>query len=255
MKSTNTKKIEINNDLIISIIKNQNLEKEWERLLIRVMLTNNIGIKIFKALNARGNNIFPKAELCFKAFKECPYSKLNTVILGEAPYDTTKKPLMIPIADGLAYSCSTNLTDDYIPFELEMILQEVETDVKNGLDLNKRMNTDLTRWANQGVLLLNTALTVEKGHVIEHIAIWKEFTKTLIEELVDNEIGLIWVLWGDQFNEYLQYIDKKYHDIIQSPSPGSEAAVESSGFLGSRPFSKINEIIEARNGKEFTINW
>ena len=167
-----------------------------------------------------GKIIFPKSEDILKAVIKNP----RVVILGQDPYHNDNQ------ATGLAFAVPNNIKN---PPSLQNIFKEL----KNDLNIIKTDST-LNDWKDQGILLLNTALTVEKNKPNSHKNIWKPYIKEYIMELGKNE-NLIWVLWGKNAQSYKQFI--KGH-IIESSHPSPLSSYR--GFFGSKPFSKINELLK-----------
>lgn len=192
----------------------------------------------FKALEAyvkgerKQHVIYPPEDLTFAAFKECPLEKLKTVILGQDPYHGEGQ------ATGLAFSVPDGFK---LPPSLKNIYKEVATD----LNMPAPTDGDLTRWAEQGVLLLNTTLTVRKGEPLSHAKQgWEIFTTAVLSHLIREPRPLVFVLWGNAAKE--KYADafkiagepqNPFHLVLSSahPSPFSARL-----FHGSRPFSKVN---------------
>ncbi len=174
-------------------------------------------------------NIFPPKHLIHNYKITNP----KVVILGQDPYYQNG------VANGLAFSVNSGCK---LPSSLKNIFKEL----KNDLGII-RTNGDLTDWKNQGVMLLNTSLTVEEGKPGSHINKWKYFTKDLIKDLGNNR-DLIWVLWGNHARSYKKYIKGP---VIESSHPSPLAARHS--FFGSKPFSKVNELLEKQDKGE--IKW
>jgi len=166
------------------------------------------------------------------------------VIIGQDPYHDGS-------AHGLAFSAGRSAKR--CPPSLKNIILEVEDDCFDGLNLERASSWSLEGWAEQGVLLLNTALTVEKGRAGSHSKIWEYFTDELLKLLSEEKTGLIYMLWGKHAQSYEHLIDDKHNYIIKAghPSPLNRT----NPFRGSKCFSKANQIIENQNGPEFTINW
>jgi len=184
-----------------------------------------------KAIKDSGVEVYPKTEDCFNAFKYCKWEDVRVVILGQDPYHTPD------VAHGLAFSSAI---EGYLPPSLRNIFKE----------LGKIRSVNLTDWAEQGVLLLNTALTVEKGTPGSHIKMWEEFTEEVFKQLKVNKTGVIFVLWGNNAKKYKPLIGD-FNYIIESAHPSPLSA--SRGFFGSNPFKQINDILYEINGE--TIRW
>lgn len=184
--------------------------------------------------------IAPDSKDLFNAFLLCKYSELKVVILAQDPYHTFLNNK--PVAEGLAFS-SGNLL--YCPPSLKNIIKEVERDMYQDFDLHVSSDYSLRRWAVQGVLLLNTALTVKEGIPGSHIKLWKPFTEYVFKILNENNSGLIFLLWGNEAQKYKELINTNLHYIIEAghPSPLNTT----NPFVGNGCFSKCNEILDKTN--------
>lgn len=188
------------------------------------------------------NNIcYPKYEDIFNALKLTPYSKVKIVILGQDPYHGEGE------AHGLSFSVQEGVK---LPPSLQNIYKELYDDVgiKNG------KSGDLTSWAKEGVLLLNSVLTVKKDTPASHKNLgWQLLTDHIIKLLNLKKEPIVFILWGNFAREKKKYITNKRHLIIQSPHPSPFSA--RNGFFGSKPFSKANNFLRQNNIKEvnFTL--
>lgn len=183
--------------------------------------------------------VYPPQEEIFQAFDLTPFEEVKVIILGQDPYHGVGQ------AHGLAFSVKDGVK---LPPSLRNIFKEL------GDDLNIPMSTNgnLTSWATQGVLLLNTVLTVEAGKAgSHHKKGWEIFTDTVIAKLNEHHRGLIFVLWGAPAQTKKKLIDDNKHFIVESVHPSPLSAYR--GFFGSRPFSKVNEYLR-KMGKE-EIDW
>ena len=182
--------------------------------------------------------IYPKKENIFNAFK-IPYKDVKVVILGQDPYHGEGE------AHGYAFSCLKTP----IPPSLKNIYKELYSDLGIEKDM---LNGDLTPWANQGVMLLNAGLTVEKDKPNSHKDMgWNYFTDAVISKLNEREEPIVFILWGNFAKEKAKLITNKNHLVIESAHPSPFSA--RNGFFGSKPFSKTNEFLKKNNKKE--INW
>jgi len=180
-----------------------------------------------KSFNAK---VFPEKQNIFRAFKLCPLDKLKVVIIGMDPYPTEGN------ANGLAFAYKGN---GNIPKSLQNIHKELENDAYKGLNLT--FDYTLESWAKQGILLINTALTVEEGKPGSHSNLWKNFTKNLFEKLAETKAGIVYVCWGNHAKRFIP-IFKEYNLVIQSVHPSPLSAHR--GFFGSKPFSKVNTCLK-----------
>lgn len=184
--------------------------------------------------------VFPEKKNIFKAFSLSKIEDLKVVILGQDPYHGFGQ------AQGLSFSTPANIKN---PPSMVNILKEIND------DLGKKSiceDGDLTLWATQGVLLLNTILTVEEGKPKSHHNLgWEIFTDNIIKFISDNCQDIIFILWGSPAISKLKLIDKSKHHILTSPHPSPLSSYR--GFFGSKHFSKTNEILRNLGKKE--INW
>ena len=183
--------------------------------------------------------IYPPRELIFRAFKETPYTKVKVILLAQNPYHNGSM-------DGLAFS--NNLTDEISP-SLKIILQEIDNEYpewKEEINYGRLDRQDLHRWAKQGVLLLNTALTIEKGNLGSHLELWAEFTTFVLKKLNEkNEI--IWILLGKEAQKYAKFATNKTHSILTASHPAAEIYNKNAGFFGSTIFKETNTELELRH--------
>jgi uracil-DNA glycosylase len=223
--------------------------EEWYSLL-KPMLESDYFNKLGKeVLGSKfdSRTIYPPKEDIFKAFRLCPPSKTKVVILGQDPYHDKGS------AVGLAFS---NKPLSKPSPSVRNILKEVEQDVYDGLMVD--YDPDLHRWAEQGVLLLNTALTVEEGKPGSHAKYWDRFTKFVLEALSKTEV-CVYLLWGAHAKGYIDNIDRESNFILTAAHPSPFSA--NKGFFGCKHFSKCNEILtEMAKGldidpEDYKIKW
>ena len=182
--------------------------------------------------------VYPPKRDILRALKLTDYNDVKVVILGQDPYHGENE------ANGLSFSVNEAIK---LPPSLKNIYKELYDD----LGITKTTG-DLTSWANQGVLLLNSVLTVLKDTPTSHSKIgWQEYTDAIIKKLNEREKPIVFILWGNYARSKKNLITNKRHYIIESPHPSPFSA--NSGFFGSRPFSKTNEFLKKNNIKE--IEW
>lgn len=182
--------------------------------------------------------VYPPKEKIFNAFSLCKYENLKVVILGQDPYHQKGQ------AQGLAFSTPANIKN---PPSMVNILKEIVDDVGSSICLDG----DLTPWAKQGVLLINTVLTVEDSLPNSHQNIgWEIFTDNIIKYISDNQQGVVFLLWGSPALKKSKFIDERKHYILSAPHPSPLSAYR--GFFGCKHFSKTNEILK-RLGKSEII--
>lgn len=192
---------------------------------------------ILQEYNSR--QIFPAAEDIFNAFNFTPLSKVKVVILGQDPYHNDGQ------AHGLCFSVKP---DVQIPPSLVNIYTELHED----LGCYIPNNGYLKKWADQGVLLLNTVLTVRAHQANSHRGIgWEEFTDAAIMALNGQDRPIVFILWGAPAQRKKAMLNNPKHLILTAPHPSPLSAYR--GFFGSRPFSKTNEFLESQG--EEPIDW
>ena len=180
----------------------------------------------------RNYEVFPKATDIFNAFHYTSYENLKVLILGQDPYHNVGQ------AHGLAFSVKEGVK---IPPSLANIYKELNSDL--GLEIP---NTGyLKSWADQGIMLLNTTLTVRAHQPMSHSKIgWKIFTNAVIEKINEKKDPVVYILWGNHAKERKEFINNKNHLIIEGPHPSPLSAHR--GFFGSKPFSRANEFLESK---------
>ena len=184
--------------------------------------------------------VFPRKDQVFRAFSECPFDKVKVVILGQDPYPTKGH------AHGLCFSCDESVRP--LPKSLKNIFKEYESDLEKKMPLHG----DLSKWTNEGVLLLNSVLTVREGDANSHANIgWEKFTDEVINQLNKHSKNIVYILWGAKAQKKGKDIDGNQNLIINSPHPSPLSSYR--GFFGSRPFSKTNEYLKSKGIEK--INW
>ena len=187
---------------------------------------------------SKSKTIFPKSIDLFKALKLTDYDEVSVVILGQDPYHGDGE------ANGLCFSVNHGIQT---PPSLKNIFKELKSDLNI-----ERTDTDLSDWARQGVLLLNTVLTVEKDKAFSHRGKgWEIFTDKIIEKLNEREDPIVFVLWGNAARSKKVLLTNEKHMVVESahPSPLSY----NRGFKDSKPFSKVNSMLKSVNKEE--IKW
>lgn len=187
----------------------------------------------------RTQKVFPERRNIFNAMNSTAYKDAKVVLLGQDPYHGEGQ------AHGLSFSVEKGVK---VPPSLRNIFKELQDDI----GCEKPEHGNLSKWTEQGVLLLNTVLTVRQGKAHSHKGKgWETFTDKVIQHLNHREKPLVFMLWGRPAQEKLNLIDTEKHLVIQSPHPSPFSARK--GFFGSRPFSRANEWLK-RNGEE-EIDW
>ena len=179
--------------------------------------------------------IFPHSNNIFQAFALCPFEVVKVVILGQDPYHGKGQ------AHGLAFSVSEGVR---IPPSLQNIYKELQSDL--GVAMPKSGN--LSHWAKQGVLLLNTTLTVQEGKPTSHQGFgWEIFTDAVIQKISDEKNHVVFLLWGKYAQQKIAHIDITKHCVLTAPHPSPLSAHR--GFFGCRHFSKTNAYLIAHDIK------
>lgn len=186
-----------------------------------------------------GKVIYPRGDEYFKAFDTTPFDQVKVVILGQDPYHGPHQ------AHGLCFSVQKGVA---FPPSLLNIFKELRADL--GLPIPS--HGCLTHWAEQGVLLLNSVLTVEQGRAAAHQGKgWEQFTDRVISELAVRREGLVFMLWGSYAIKKGQFIDRKRHLVLTAPHPSPLSAHR--GFFGCKHFSQANTFLQSRGEKP--IDW
>jgi len=216
------------------------LDSSWKDLLSEEFQNKSyLNLKNFLAVERAAYRIYPSNEKVFEAFRLTPLKKVKVVILGQDPYHGEGQ------AHGLSFSVPPGIK---APPSLRNIFKELNTDLKEGIPINNC----LEGWAKQGVLLLNATLTVRAKLPGSHQNKgWEEFTDGVIEKLSSSYEGLVFVLWGSYAQKKGLVIDKSKHLVLESSHPSPFSAHR--GFLGSKPFSQVNEYLKSKGKDE--INW
>ncbi len=196
-------------------------------------------LDFLKKAAATGKKIYPKNSDIFNAFRYTPFAEVNVVILGQDPYHGPNQ------AHGLCFSVPLGITP---PPSLQNIFKELHNDL--GVPIPKQ--GCLEKWAKQGVLLLNTILTVEAGLPHSHAKIgWELFTNKVIEILNAEKAGLIFIFWGSPAQRKGELIDPTKHYILKAAHPSPLSAHR--GFFGCKHFSRTNALLQQMGKKE--IDW
>jgi uracil-DNA glycosylase len=203
------------------------LEPEFNKPYFKDLVT-------FVRREYRENQCYPKGNEIFSAFSECPLEAVRVVILGQDPYHGPQQ------ANGLCFSVRDGVRH---PPSLINIFREIQQDT--GAPYPK--SGDLTRWAHQGVLLLNAVLTVRASEAGSHRNLgWETFTDTVIRTLSDTQRGIVFLLWGGYAKKKVPLIDVKKHHILTSGHPSPLSANRGLWF-GNRHFSLTNELLQSQN--------
>ncbi len=221
-------------------LKEIEIDPSWKTVLNEEFKTayfSKIKTKLTDSKN-QGLTVYPPSQLIFNAFNSTPFQQVKVVILGQDPYHGPGEAM------GLCFSVPRGVR---IPPSLRNVFKEIHQD----LDLPIPVHGDLTSWAKQGVLLLNTILTVEHKQAGSHKNIgWSEFTDTVIRTISDQLEGIVFLLWGNYAKSKILLIDEKKHFVLSSAHPSPLAG---NRFFGHHHFSGTNKILK-KQGKE-PIDW
>jgi uracil-DNA glycosylase len=218
----------------------ESFPKSWSALLREEARKDYLFSLEKKVEEAYASSIcFPPKQKIFETFALCKPQELRVVILGQDPYHGAGE------AHGLSFSVRQGIKT---PPSLRNIFKELESEFE--IDLTR--TTDLTCWAEQGVFLLNSVLTVEKNRAGSHSKWgWEEFTNATIEFISKENAHVVFVLWGDYARKKKGLIDLSKHAVIESAHPSPLSSYR--GFFGSKPFSKINA--QLRSWEMAEIKW
>ena len=220
---------------------NVKIEESWKELLqdeFKKPYFKQIAEHL-KTEKEQGKVIYPPGPLIFNAFQQTPVDQVKVVLLGQDPYHGPGQAM------GLSFSVNDGVPP---PPSLINIFKELHDDV--GIPVPGTGN--LTKWAQQGVLLLNASLTVRAGEPMSHAKIgWHHFTDTVIQKVSDEKDGLVFLLWGKFAQQKVELVNMKKHHILKAAHPSPLAA--HNGFFGCRHFSKTNDYL-MKQGKD-PIDW
>lgn len=218
------------------------LDQSWKNELAEFLLSQKMdALRSFLLEEKNANKtIYPPSSLIFNALDTTPLNHVKVVILGQDPYHGPDQ------AHGLSFSVQRGLA---LPPSLRNIFHELNTDL--GVPVSR--HGDLTKWAQQGVLLLNSVLTVEAGQPTSHQKRgWEDFTDYVIDVLNERKEHIVFILWGAYAQKKGQRIDQTKHLVLKAAHP-SPLAANRGGFFGCKVFSKTNNYLE-QNGIE-PIDW
>jgi uracil-DNA glycosylase len=197
-------------------------------------------VTFLKTEKVLGKSIFPPGPLIFNAFNATPFDSVKVVIIGQDPYHGLGQ------AHGLSFSVPNGVK---VPPSLINIFKELETDI--GIPYSNTKG-NLTEWANQGVLLLNAALTVRAGEPFSHAKFgWAEFTDAVIKIVSEKKSNVVFLLWGKFAQQKIELINQTSHYVLTAAHPSPFSADK--GFFGCRHFSKTNQLL-MKNGQS-PIDW
>jgi uracil-DNA glycosylase len=220
-----------------------NLNTDWSNVLqdeFQKPYFIALELAIRNAYTSFPGQIFPERQEVFNALNAAPFERVKVVILGQDPYPTKGH------AHGLSFSVNKEVVP--LPKSLQNISKELRSDV--GSDLTN--NGDLTKWASQGVLLLNTILTVKEASPGSHAGLgWEQLTDAIITQLSNRKEPLVFILWGAHAIAKKSLVRGSQHLLLTSPHPSPLSAYR--GFFGCKHFSKTNDFLESVGSKP--IDW
>ena len=212
----------------------------WDNVLAPLLSSPKyLQIREFLKTEYSTQIIYPPMHDIFSCFRFTDYNNVKAVILGQDPYHGYGQ------AHGLSFSVKEGV-------KFPPSLKNIFTELKSDLNINPPLTGDLTKWAEQGVLLLNTVLTVREGNPNSHKDCgWQWFTDEVISLLSKREEPIVFILWGGNARSKKRLIDTNKHFIIESAHPSPLSCYN--GFWGSKPFSKTNDMLKSINVSP--INW
>ena len=217
------------------------ITKKWDEIL-KDEYKKDYFINLLKTLQIeyRKKDIFPKKSDVFRALRLTDYDDIKIVILGQDPYHGVGE------AEGLSFSVQDGIRK---PPSLKNIFKELHDD----LGYEEPQSGSLVKWAKEGVLLLNSLLTVEKDKPLSHKTLgWERFTDEVIKKINEKKEPVVFIFWGNYARSKKVYITNPLHYVIESPHPSPFSARY--GFFGSKPFSKANNYLKSKGIKPVDFN-
>ena len=217
------------------------ITKKWDEIL-KDEYRKEYFINILKTLQIeyRKKDVFPKKSDVFRAMRLTDYDNIKIVILGQDPYHGVGE------AEGLSFSVQDGVRK---PPSLRNIFKEL----KNDLGFDEPESGSLVKWAKEGVLLLNSLLTVEKDKPLSHKSLgWERFTDEVIKKINEKNTPVVFIFWGSYARSKKVYITNPIHYVIESTHPSPFSA--NYGFFGSKPFSKANNYLISKGIKPVDFN-
>ncbi len=218
------------------------LKVEWKQLLGDYLYSDNFQatVDFVRQEYLSGKTIYPKSENIFRALNLTAPQNVKVIILGQDPYHGPNQAM------GLSFSVLAEVKN---PPSLTNIFKELEAELGQKSSAELEGGGDLTNWAEQGVLLLNSVLSVEAGKPGSHAGQgWEDFTDQIISKLSESQSGLVFMLWGNYAKSKLSLIDGAKHLVLSAPHPSPLSAY--SGFFGCSHFVKANNYLKLNNKTE-----
>lgn len=198
-------------------------------------------IKQLVANAKEGKRFTPTMKQLFRAFEECPVDKLKVIIVGQDPYPK------LGVADGVAFSCSNTME---LQPSIKFMLDEINKSVYKGHPGS--LSPDLTRWSNQGVLMLNTALTTTVGKIGQHYKIWQPFMAYLFDYLTWNKEGLVYVYMGKEAQIWAESVNDNNSKFFV-PHPASAVYQKFQAWDSKNVFNEVNKVLKEKSN--YSITW
>jgi len=219
---------------------NVDIEESWKKLMSEEFNAEYFAsLKEFLVNEKKQYKIYPEGSRIFEAFNRTPVSKVRVVIIGQDPYHGDGQ------AHGLCFSVQKGVK---LPPSLRNIYKELNSDI----GINTPAHGDLSKWADNGILLINSILTVRANQASSHKKKgWENFTDAVIKNISNHQKNCVFILWGNFAQQKKKLIDEKKHLIIESVHPSPLSAY--GGFFGSQPFSKTNNWLISKGIKP--IDW
>ena len=216
------------------------IENSWKKILSKEFEKKYfIDLALFLKKEYQEKTIYPQGKLIFKAFENCSINNLKVVLIGQDPYHGYNQ------ANGLCFSVNKGVKK---PPSLVNIYKELKSD----LNIEIPESGNLEKWSKQGILMLNSILTVEKDNPGSHRNKgWENFTDAVIEKITNLKSNVVFILWGAYAQKKGEKIDRNKHLVLESAHPSPLSA--NRGFFNQKHFSKCNEYLNRYNKQE--INW
>lgn len=209
------------------------LYNDWKIILKSLLDSTDFHVFAEKIVSIyQSEIIYPPKEHVFSALNLCEFNQTRVVIIGQDPYHGVRQ------AHGLSFSVPDGVA---LPPSLKNIFKELFADLSV-----MRTSGDLSDWSRQGVLLLNSVLTVRTGEAGSHHSLgWSIFTKAVLEALNNQEVPIVFLLWGNAAQKFAASIDSSKHFVVKSAHP-SPLSANRGGWFGSKPFSKTNDFLRSK---------
>jgi uracil-DNA glycosylase len=224
----------------------EKINTNWKEILLNIL--NDVAKNqkqnslIEKLVEDMGNDkpVYPPLNMIFNSMTKFNFEETRIVIIGQDPYHTESKAM------GLSFSVPEG---EKLPPSLKNIFKELETDIE---DFNIPTNGDLTKWSSQGVLLLNSALTVVEGRPNSHQKEWIFLTDEIISHISNELVNVVFMLWGNFAKDKKKLINTEKHLVLEATHP-SPLSAHRGGWFGCKHFSKANTYLDSKNKQK--INW